>query len=161
MDQCYLLLSTTKLVVTAQDPVPLEICNDVVLLRMDLYSYNTRRSRCHYRSTGSEITNSLLSIRTLDMLPDHVWYEEADVIILQQVVKLLIHYSAQEHLTCDLSICGTSSHGVNDIKATTEKHSTNIAFFYSLISIFYFEIRLVLFLLWLSWWSLISFCAYS
>ncbi|KAK2141525.1 hypothetical protein LSH36_1087g00012 [Paralvinella palmiformis] len=71
-------------------------------------------------------------------------HEEADVIIVQQVVKLaedgvssikvirddtdvfvlLIHYIAQEHLTCDLIMCGTSSRRVIDIKATTDKHFT-------------------------------------
>ena len=109
-DQCHMLPSTNKLVVTSQNPVPFEICNGVVLQRVDL------------RTT----------------------HEEADVIIVQQVVKLaedgvssmkvicddtdvfilLIHYYAQEHLTCDLIMCGTSSRRVIDIKATTDKHST-------------------------------------
>jgi len=70
-------------------------------------------------------------------------HEDADVIIIQQVVTLaedgvssmkiicydtdvfvlLIHYYAQEPLTCDLIRCGTSSHRMIDTKATTEKHS--------------------------------------
>jgi len=71
-------------------------------------------------------------------------HEEADVIIVQRVVKLaedgvssmkvicddtdvfvlLIHYYAQENLTCDLIMRGTGSRRVIDIKATTEKQST-------------------------------------
>ena len=37
---------------------------------------------------------------------------------------LLIHYYAQENLTCELIMCITSSRRVIDIKATTEKQST-------------------------------------
>jgi len=105
-----MLPSTSKLVVTAPDAVPFEICNGVELQRVDL------------RTT----------------------HKEADVIIVQQVVKLaedgvssvkvicddndvfvlLIYYYAQAHLTYGLIMCGTSSRRVIDTKATTEKHAT-------------------------------------
>ena len=110
-DQCHTFPEKNKLVVTSNDPIPFEISDGVIVQRLDM------------RTT----------------------HEEADVIIAQQVVKLaesgnssikvvcddtdvlvlLVHFYAQEQLTCELVMSGTSAgRVVVDIKATTTKHIT-------------------------------------
>jgi hypothetical protein len=100
-----MLSSTSKLVVTAHDPIPFEICNGLVLQRVDLRRTHAEGDVIIVQRVVKLAENGVSSMKVI--------CDDTDMFVL------LI-----QHLTCDLITCGTSSRRVIDIKATTEKYST-------------------------------------
>ena len=102
------LLAENRLVLTGQDPTPIEVFDGKVTLRHDL--------RTTHEEADVVIVQQMVHIALTGAPSIRVISDDTDVFVL------LVHFFKSESLTCDLVMVGTS-HGRTsvDIKATAQK----------------------------------------
>lgn len=102
------LLANNRLVVTGQDPTPIEVSNGKVTLRHDL--------RTTHEEADVVIVQQMVHVALTGASSIRVISDDTDVFVL------LLHFFKSESLTCDLVMLGTCHSRTSvDIKATVQK----------------------------------------
>ena len=99
-----------KMILTYEDPVPLEIHPNIIIQRRDMI--------ITHEEADVIITNQVVQLAKAGSSSIKVVCDDTDVFVL------LVYFYIKENLSCDLTMVGTSSgRTAVDIKATSVKHS--------------------------------------